>query len=105
MKEDNILEFKKRSKITEADINGLFMGLVKLVKKIAIEEASENLSTDTKELNEQLQSLSLQLSQKENEIDKLKEENVKLKNRLKVKNLKILQLSCLSAKRLGNYQV
>lgn len=104
MKEENIIQFKKKNKLTDSEINGLFLGLVKLVKKLAIEEASE-LSPEYMSLKEEVQDLSLSLSQKENEIVKLKEENQQLKNKIKVKNLKILQLSCASAKRLGQQKI
>ena len=104
MKEDNIIKFKNKNKISDGEINGLFLGLVKLIKKIAMEEASERLDPKSKQLFSEVQELSLALSQKEHEISKLKEENQDLKHKIKVKNLKILQLSCNSAKRLNQYQ-
>ena len=101
---DNIINFKNKSKISESEINGLFLGLVKLVKKLALEEANEMLPKDVRLLKEEMQALNLELSKKDSQIDKLKEENNMLKSKIKVKNLKILQLSCLSAKRLREYQ-
>lgn len=102
MKEDNVIKFKNKNKITDSEINGLFLGLVRLVKKIAMEEASERLDPKSKSLFFEVQSLSLLISQREREIEKLKEENNSLKNKIKVKNLRILQLSCNSAKRLSD---
>ena len=102
MKEDNVIKFKNKNKITDSEINGLFLGLVRLVKKIAMEEASERLDPKSKSLFFEVQSLSLLISQREREIEKLKEENNSLKNKIKVKNLRILQLSCNSAKRLND---
>ena len=105
MKDDNIIKFKNKNKITDSEINGLFLGLVRLVKKIAMEEATEKLDPKSKKLMEEVRDLTLCLSQKEHEIEKLKEENQDLKNKIKIKNLKILQLSCNSAKRLRQFQL
>ena len=104
MKEDNLVKFKNKNKITDSEINGLFLGLVRLVKKMATDEAMEKLDPKSKILVNEVRELNLILSQKEHEIEKLKEENQGLKSKIKVKNLKILQLSCNSAKRLHQYQ-
>lgn len=66
-----IIPFKVPSKITETDLNSLFLGLVRLVKK-TLEE--ENLQ----KLNE----LKQNLLGKEEEIDALKSENDRLKRKL-----------------------
>lgn len=104
MKEDNIIKFKNKNKISDSEINGLFLGLVRLIKKLAMEEATERLDPNSKKLFYEVQDLSLVLSQKEHEISKLKEENNNLRNKIKIKNLKILQLSCNSARKLRQYQ-
>lgn len=104
MEEDNVITFKNKNKITDSEINGLFLGLVRLIKKLAMEEASAKLKPDARELSKEVQELSLTLTQKEVEVEKLKEENKSLKNKLKVKNLKILQLTCVSAKKLREIQ-
>jgi len=104
MKDDNIIKFKNKNKITDSEINGLFLGLVRLIKKIAMEEATERLDPKSKRLVGEVQELTLCVSQKEHEIAKLQEENQTLKNKLKIKNMKILQLSCNFAKRLRQYQ-
>lgn len=104
MEDDNIIKFRNKNKITDSEINGLFLGLVRLIKKLAMEEASEKLKPDARGLSKEVQELSLALSQREVEIEKLKEENKSLKNKIKVKNLKILQLTCASAKKLKEFQ-
>ncbi len=104
MKEDNIIKFKNKNKITDSEINGLFLGLVRLIKKIAVEEATERLDPKSRILVNEIQDLTITLSQKEHEIAKLQEENQELKNKIKIKNMKILQLSCTCAKRLRQYQ-
>ena len=102
---DNMIKFKNKSKISESEINSLFLGLVKLVKKLALEEATASMPKDVRILNEEINELNLELSKKESEIDRLKEENNMLKSKIKVKNLKILQISCMSAKRLNEYKM
>jgi len=104
MKEENIIKFKNKNKITDSEINGLFLGLVRLIKKLAMEEACEKLKPDARELSKEVQELSILLSQKEVELEKIKEENASLKNKIKVKNLKILQLTCASAKKLKEFK-
>ena len=96
--EDNIIKFKNKNKITESEINGLFLGLVKLVKKLAMEEAVANLPKEERESFDEKQELQRKLLVYEGEIDRLKKEREDLKQKIKVKNLKILQLSCSKAK-------
>lgn len=103
-KNDNLITFVNKNKITEGEINSLFLGLVKFIKKMATEEAVANLPKDKKTLISENQNLELKISQKEREIDLLQDEIKNLRSKLKVKNLKILQLSCLSAKRLKEFR-
>ncbi len=72
-KKDNIIPFKQKI-LTENDINSLFLGLVKLIKKTALEEARNNAGT-----NELLKKAFKDLAQKEDEIVKLKHEIERLK--------------------------
>ena len=101
---DNIIKFKSKNKITENEINGLFFGLVKLIKNFALDEAKQMLPKDIKTMNDNFESLQLELSKKDQELERLREENKQLQSKIKQKNLKILQLSCLSAKRLKDQQ-
>ena len=96
---DNIIKFKKKAKISDSEINGLFLGLVRLIKKVAIEDASENSELERREMEESLQADAILLSQKDQMIEKLKKEVAFLRSQIKVKNLKILHLSCMSAKK------
>ena len=52
---DNIIKFRKKSKISDSEINGLFLGLVKLIKKVALEDASNLTNFEMQELNDELQ--------------------------------------------------
>ena len=98
MEEDNIIQFKNKNKITESEINGLFLGLVKLIKRLAMEETISKLSPKDRTMFEEMQEIERKLVVKEIENDKIKQENAELKQKIRVKNLKILQLSCLKAK-------
>ena len=102
---DNIIKFKKRTKISDSEINGLFLGLVKLIKKVAIEDASAFSEIEKRKVDNILQDNAILLSQKDVEIEKLKSENLYLKKQIKSKNLKILQLSCLSAQRINTIAI
>ncbi len=98
MEEDNIIQFRNKNKITESEINGLFLGLVKLIKKLSMEEAISKLSPKDRTVFEEKQDIERKLIVKERELEKIKQENIDLKQKIRVKNLKILQLSCLKAK-------
>ena len=99
---DNIIKFRKKSKISDSEINGLFLGLVKLIKKVALEDASNITGLEVQELNDELQKNSISLAQKDEEIEKLKKEINFLRAQLKTKSLKILHLSCMSARKLAS---
>lgn len=87
---NNIITLPKKNKtLSDSDINSLFLGLVKLVKKNAIEEANQNLIKDATFANEALRKTLMNLSKRENEINSirrefklLKKENENLKTKL-----------------------
>ncbi len=85
-KKNNIIPFKKQKALTENEINSLFMGLVKLIKKNAADEAYEKSKINELELKK----TALALNEKEQEIDFLKNEMQKLKaeNSMLIKSLK-----------------
>ncbi len=75
---NNVLTFKNnRMRLTESDINSLFLGLVKLVKKQASEEASKEFMVETEKANAMLRKTLINLRQKENEVKAL-QKNFKL---------------------------
>lgn len=85
----NIIKFtkKKNDALTDNDITSLFMGLVRLVKRSAMEEAAGKLKEERSAANNMLRKAIVDLSKKEREIKNLKEEFAKLK----AENLKLLQ--------------
>ena len=73
-KQDNIITFKTRKTLTDADINSLFAGLVKLVKKNAYEEVNVKIKEEKETSEYLLKEAYLELNKKEKEINKLKDE-------------------------------
>ncbi len=81
VKKDNIIPFQNKQKVlTENDINSLFLGLVKLIKKTALEEAKQNFMPS----NELLKKAFADLSKKDMQIDELKAnlQRLKIENKM-----------------------
>jgi hypothetical protein len=97
-KNENVIYLKKpeEKKLTDEDVNSLFLGLVKLVKKNAIENVEKNLISETEFANSILRETLIKLSNLEKELDSkiqeltveqeknkvMAEENVKLKTKI-----------------------
>ncbi len=83
-KKNNVIPFKQKV-LSENDINSLFLGLVKLIKKTAMEEAKENSASS----NSLLKKVFADLDKKEKQILELKleYERVKKENRLLIAKL------------------
>ena len=100
----NIGEFKnKRNALTDSDINSLFMGLVKLIKKTAIENVSEEILEKERELERKEEEI-LQLK---NEICKLEIENKKLAEYIDFKKISRAKLLVekLAKYKAGNKEI
>lgn len=83
----NILDFKNRQKVlTDSDLNGLFMGLLKLLKKNAYEEALQSVKAERESMGYLLKKTIESLNKREKEICDLKDEIEKLSNSNKLKN-------------------
>ena len=98
----NILTFKQKptNKITDADINGLFMGLVKLVKKSAMEEAKNAAAEEKLQTSATIRKLISQIGQKDRELEFLKTDYLSLKKENSLLKKKLLLATCLKAKSL-----
>ena len=59
-------------KITDDDINALFSGLVKIVKRSAIDSVEQELKTECNEANENFRATLIDLNKKEAELKVLK---------------------------------
>ena len=89
-KENNVIPFRQKQKLlTENDINSLFMGLVKLIKKTAIEDFMEKTKLEKQSSSFLLKKAFLDLNKKGKQIadlradfEKLKEENKTLLTQL-----------------------
>lgn len=85
---NNIIPFKNAQKaLTDADINSLFLGLVKLIKKTALDEARQTASAP----NELLRKAFLDLGKKDREMKSLKAEFEHLKAENQALRLKVEQ--------------
>ena len=90
LRKDNVIVFSPRQKIlSEGDINSLFMGLVKLIKKTAVEEIEQKAKLERQSSDFLLKKAFIDLNQKDkklmelsNEFEILKAENQKLNKRL-----------------------
>ena len=98
---DNVIAFRNtKTSLTDSDINSLFLGLVKLVKKQAIEQATKNQEIEITRANSMLRKTLVSLRQKEDEIKSLQKnfkllskENEKLSEEIKLlrgKNAELL---------------
>lgn len=85
---NNVITFKKnRTTITDNELNSLFLGLARLVKKSALEEAVESVRLEKNTLNFMLKKTIDELKKKDNLLEKIKNEceNLKIENnRLKI---------------------
>lgn len=63
---------QKTTRLSDSEINSLFLGLVKLVKKQAMEEANSNLKNDAEFANNTLRKTMVELQTKDLEIKKLR---------------------------------
>lgn len=93
---NNILVMpKQKGSLSDKDIEALFMGLVRLVKRVANEQAEVQNRIEMKRTNDNLAKAYVELSSKESEIkslstslEKLKTENKNLKTCLQEKRIK-----------------
>lgn len=99
---NNVIEFtaKKKSGLTENDINSLFLGLVRLVKRTAIDEYSKQVRVERENANEALRKALIGLNSKDKELGRLKEEFSKLKLENSRLMQKMMKMKCEKAENL-----
>lgn len=99
---DNVITFKKvkQRSLSDSEIQSLFMGLVRLVKKTALEESEEKFKNQILQANENLRNAILALNNKEKDYDKLKQEFIKMKFENNTLAEHILKLRCDKAENL-----
>ncbi|MBQ8792944.1 MAG: hypothetical protein IJZ62_05030 [Clostridia bacterium] len=77
---DNVIAFKKPSKgLSDSEVQSLFMGLVRLVKKNATLEGEERYKEKLSQANAQLRKAITQLQSQAREIEQIKERYIQLK--------------------------
>lgn len=105
----NILEFKsKQQSLSQTDINSLFLGLVKLVRKTALEEASQEIFKEKEALTTSLNKAINEARKKEQQLflcqeqlEHLKEENKRLQQ---IVDLKKANRAKLLSEKLSKYK-
>lgn len=98
-KKSNIISMPERkNKLTDNEINSLFVGLVKLVKSQAKQEANIYLKKEKEEANNQLRQALIELSTKEKQLSQLRKQFELLNNQSKTLNTKIENLRIENAK-------
>ncbi|MDD4110654.1 MAG: hypothetical protein PHS54_03775 [Clostridia bacterium] len=97
---NNIIYMKKpeERKLTDEDVNSLFLGLVKLVKKNAIDNIEKDLSSETEFANMALRETLMKVANLEKEIDNKKQEL----NKEQEKNKQILEENFMLKTKLAN---
>ena len=80
----NIASIKtlKNKPLTDSDINALFLGLVRLIKKNVTLEISEDLKKDCYEANENFRQSLIDLNKTEALLKKEQEKNIKLEHKI-----------------------
>ncbi len=99
VKADNVVVFRKQTLLGEEEINSLFLGLVKLVKKSATEEVEAKIKEEKLGANLAIKKAAKAISEKEqqililkSEVEKLKEENYFLSEQLSKRRSRQQQL-------------
>ena len=97
----NIITFKKTPRsLSDGEVQSLFMGLVRLVKKSAMEESEEKYRKQINEANENLRKAILDLQNRERDYNNLKQELTKIKSENSSLVDSVLKLRCDKASKL-----
>ena len=100
--QNNIIAFKKTQKtLSDSEVQSLFMGLVRLVKKNAIIEGEEKYKGELNVANSLLRKAITQINSQERELEKLKCEYKKLKNENSKLSESVLKIKCKKAELLN----
>ena len=95
---EKIIKFtKKRTTLTDTEIQSLFMGLVRLVKRNTLEEITDKVKADFENANKELRQAIFELHNKEKEYKDLKNEFIKLKNENTKLMTNMIKLKCAKA--------
>lgn len=100
----NIIKFtnKKNSSITDGELQALFMGLVRLVKRNAMQELDSSFKVQLDKANANLRKALVEMSGKEKELQLLKTNFIKAKEENLSLRQEIVALRCDKAEKLKN---
>ncbi|MBE7074147.1 MAG: hypothetical protein E7379_03555 [Clostridiales bacterium] len=98
---DNIIAFQKPAKgLSDSEVQSLFMGLVRLVKKNALLEGEAQFKQKLNEANDKLKKMLAQLHLQEKQIDEIKEKYIQLKKENQLLSDTLVLSRCDKAKSL-----
>lgn len=102
LESNNVIAFKKvqQRTLSEGEVQSLFMGLVRLVKKTALEESEEKYRKIISDANENLRKTVLALNNRERDYNKLKQEFLRVKSENSSLVNSVLKLRCDNANKL-----
>ncbi len=101
-KNSNVITFRKRpSKITDSDLQGLFMGIIRLIKKNAEEEMLTKFNQQADQNEENERTLIAKLGQKERELSFLKSDNERLKKENFSLKKQVMKKLCFEASKMS----
>ena len=90
---NNVVRFtSRRLGISDDEIKALFMGIVRLVKRSAAEEISAQSKKEISSVQNELRNVLSQLGTKENELEKLKKEFLKIKEENEILSNNIMKI-------------
>jgi len=100
---DNIIKMPvKKNVLNDEDVNALFLGLLKLVKKQEFEKAKTVYENDIKSANDKLKDAVAKLIVRENKIDDLKKQLTLLQNQTKLLKEKLENVRIKVSKQNAN---
>ena len=85
---------KKKTALSDSEINSLFLGLVKLVKKAAEESAEASSLQEAKSANKSLREAIVALAEKEREVEILRQKFEVVKNEKERLKEKLQNFTC-----------
>ena len=98
---DNIIKFeKKKSGLSEGEIQALFMGLVRLVKRNAMEEGGAKLKSEFDNATNELRKVIVKLNNREKDYEELKDQFLKIKKENDKLVSDMIKLKCSKAEKL-----
>lgn len=96
---------KLNKKVSDSEINALFMGLVRIVKKAAIDNANLELRTECEIANQNFRQTIIDLNKKEEELKKMHQKNCELNEKVENQQRQIcLLLDKLSKRKINNLE-